>query len=124
MTQLRIEVIDREYAAILVAKTPAERVAMAYAAYSCCLQHDSVPGHAALPRLDRRTATPRIPPGDYWAMRVKEYLASLDLGPKWDAPHRLEPGAGGPFCFTSITLFGREGAGATNEVVGVRGVHR
>jgi hypothetical protein len=29
MEQLRIEVIDREYAAILAAKTPAERIAMA-----------------------------------------------------------------------------------------------
>ena len=33
MTPHRIEVIDREYAAILAAKTPAERVAMAYAAH-------------------------------------------------------------------------------------------
>jgi Rv0078B-related antitoxin len=33
MTQHRIEVIDREYAAILAAKTPAERVAMANAAH-------------------------------------------------------------------------------------------
>ena len=33
MTQHRVEVIDREYAAILAAKTPAERVAMANAAH-------------------------------------------------------------------------------------------
>lgn len=33
MVQHRIEVIDREYAAILAAKTPADRVAMAAAAH-------------------------------------------------------------------------------------------
>jgi hypothetical protein len=33
MTQHRIEVIDRDYAAILAAKTPAERVALASAAH-------------------------------------------------------------------------------------------
>jgi hypothetical protein len=33
MKQLRIEVIDRTYAAILSAKTPAERIAMADAAH-------------------------------------------------------------------------------------------
>jgi hypothetical protein len=33
MEQLRIEVIDRAYAAILAAKTPAERVAMADSAH-------------------------------------------------------------------------------------------
>jgi hypothetical protein len=33
MTQHRIEVIDRDYAAILAAKTPAERIAMADAAH-------------------------------------------------------------------------------------------
>jgi Rv0078B-related antitoxin len=33
MTQHRIEVIDRDYAAILAAKTPAERVALASSAH-------------------------------------------------------------------------------------------
>jgi hypothetical protein len=33
MEQLRIEVIDRVYAAVLAAKTPAERIAMANAAH-------------------------------------------------------------------------------------------
>jgi hypothetical protein len=33
MDQLRIEVIDRTYAAILAAKTPAERIAMADSAH-------------------------------------------------------------------------------------------
>ena len=33
MEQLRIEVIDRAYAAVLAAKTPAERIAMANAAH-------------------------------------------------------------------------------------------
>ena len=33
MEQLRIEVIDRTYAAILAAKTPAERIAMADSAH-------------------------------------------------------------------------------------------
>jgi len=33
MEQLRIEVIDRAYAAILAAKTPAERIAMADSAH-------------------------------------------------------------------------------------------
>ena len=60
MEQLRIEVIDRTYAAILAAKTPAERAAMANSAHRTARIMVESRSPATLPRLDQRAATPRI----------------------------------------------------------------
>ena len=60
MEPLRIEVIDRTYAAILAAKTPAERAAMANSAHRTARIMVESRVRQLYPELDQRAATPRI----------------------------------------------------------------